>query len=222
MNKELAMTQWKLLATNQHLTAGHFIDRAILMAMGAKNKKNVPLEDIIASILQKSFSPNYKNSDQYPVISKYKKYWANVSTFGKPQILGLPWDKLLTESEFKQFKALASSIRTDKLGRKYIYYFTIQDHLTPEQQGVQAGHALFALGTYLGREDRNFNPKNVYFQWIGVKDESNLKAIAAKHANHRYVAFYEPDVGNMLTSIAFYPILWNKREDFLDYPLLTH
>lgn len=218
MNKELINTQWKLLANNKQLTATHFIDRAILKAMGAKNKKNAPLDDIIIAILQKSFSVMGEKAIRY--LNWYKSLYNNkYATTNGTNILGIPCSSILTPEEYAQFISLASNLRIDKMHRKYVYYFTSQDGLTPEQQGVQAGHALFVLGTKLGPK---FNASQTYFQWIGVKTSDDLKEIIRKHVNHRFVPFYEPDLGNRLTSVAFYPILWNMREEFLDYPLLTH
>ena len=82
---------------------------------------------------------------------------------------------------------------------------------------VQSAHVTFVMGAKI---DKKINPSNVYFQWIGVDTEKELYSIIGKHLGVRKEVFFEPDIGNKLTSVAFQPILWNKRQDFLEYPLM--
>jgi|SRR5665213_155809 len=222
MNKEFFNTQWKILANNETLTSQNFIDRAIFIAMASKNKNNAPREDIILALLQKYFSPitNRNKLNNGQTSYAHINYARRSIQYTKPTwILGLPYDKLLSEEEYKEFCSYIKNLSLEKMDRKYIYYFTTQEGLTPEQQGVQAGHVLFKLGTKLGKK---VDPDHTYFQWIGVKDDTELVGIINKHRLYPLETFRESDLGNRLTSVAFYPILWNKREDFLDYPLLTH
>ena len=102
--------------------------------------------------------------------------------------------------------------------RKYVYYFTRQD-ITPVQQAIQAGHALFGLGTIV---DKKIDPDQTYFQWIGVKDGDELLEVIKIH-NEDLACFYfqEPDLGNIITAVAFEPVLWNKRDKFMKYSLLN-
>lgn len=224
MNKELFDTQWKLLANNKKLNSTHFIQRAIIKAMNAKNKTNMPLEDLVVILLQKHFTPTTNTvklangANKYQAIENFIRYFK----WNKSKILDLPIEKILDQDEFKLYETLATTIKVAKLHRRYVYYFTAQEGLTPEQQGVQSGHVLFALGAALGKANHNFDPNSVYFQWIGVKDQAELLSIIGKHKKLNYVTFKEPDLGNVLTSIAFYPILWNERDEFMEYNLLTH
>lgn len=229
-------TQWKKLANEKKLTPLHFYHRALLIAL--RSKTNVPKEDIITGLLQKHFSAiTNKNKlangmEAYSIIKSFRfwlmalknvKNFNEVQKYGRVEILKLPLTEIFdTQEEFEDFKALAEmKIRTDKFNRKYIYYFTIQENLSAEQQGVQAGHVLFKLGNILSEQGVQLDPSEVYFQWIGIKDEEELQNIRKNHPKRKSVIFYEPDV-NMTTSLAFYPTLWNKRKDFADYSLLTH
>lgn len=220
---------WKELAKNKKLTAKHFIQRAILIALRAKG--NAPKEDIVHCLLQKYFSPITNNNKlengrkPYDVISHEL---ANINfgiIYNKDTILNEPIGNIIdTVEEYEKYKELINSINLDKLGRKYVYYFTVQNGLTPEQQGVQSGHALFVLADKLNKEKIKFDAKSTFFQWIGVSTENDLFKIINKHRKHKYCSFREPDMKNMLTSVAFYPILWNEREEFVEmnYKLLTH
>lgn len=230
MNIETIKAQWALLASKKLLTSRFFIERAILIGMSAKNAKNVPVEDIITGILQKSFSRitnrNKLANGQvaYGQILQYTKMAQNTSFeyFKNHKILGLDQDQIFTNDDEKRiFWNYAKNLRVDKLGRQYVYYFTAQDGLTKEQQGVQSAHVMFVLGHTLHQNGINVDPNHTYFQWIGAKGEKELKDIRVKH-QHPSVTFRESDLGNQLTGVAFYPILWNKREEFLGYELLTH
>lgn len=213
---------WKTLAASRKLTATNFVELAILKAV--KSKRNVSKEDIVHALLQKYFEPitqEIKLSNgrrEYDTVTRILTKLKYSKT-----ILGVAFTEIFESAEEeKLFFDLASAIRTEKLGRQYVYYFTMQEGLTPEQQGVQAGHALFCLGTKIAKDRQSkIVPERVYFQWVGVKNEDELMSITKKH-KHNHVAFRESDLDNKVTSIAFYPVLWNKRDEFKDYSLLTH
>lgn len=213
---------WKTLADKKQLTSMHFVQRAILIAMAAKS--NASKEDIVHSLLQKYFSPvTNKNklangSVKYSGVRNLQYYLKYGTT-----VLNLPLDEVFeTKEEIAEYKRLCAAINHNKLGRQYIYYFTTQEGLTAEQQGVQAGHVLFSLAYKLANENIVINPNETYFQWIGVKTDRELREIQKKYAHLGVQSFYEPDLNNKLTSIALKPILWNKRGDLMEYPLLTH
>jgi hypothetical protein len=219
-------TIWKQLANEKKLTSEHFIQRAILIAMNCK--RNAPKEDIVHSLLQKYFTQTINDTKLINGQHRwYRLYWTLSSmrflfTRGKVNIFDDP-TLLDTIEEQKEFADLLKSIDLDKLNRHYVYYFTIQKDLSPEQQGVQAGHVLFKLGTEISLKEISpaLSADGVYFQWIGVEDTFELRKVMAKHKDIKFSTFFEPDVGKM-TSVAFQPILWNKRSEFLDYPLLVH
>lgn len=217
-------TIWKTLAAEKKLYNIHFIQRAILKAMNSKS--NFPKEDIIVALLQKHFTPiTNKNklangSEAFSAIKNAMYYlkWTK-------HILGVKEEDFFdTEEEAKEYKRLLSSINMSKIGRKYVYYFTSQEGLTAEQQGVQAGHVLFSLGHSLAKKNVKVNPNETYFQWIGIKTDKELVAIKRDLMKEGKAvhSFYEPDLQNKLTSIALEPILWNKRGKLVEYPLLSH
>jgi hypothetical protein len=221
--KDFKNTIWKTLAANKNIKPVHFVQRAILIALASKS--NTPKVDVAMGLLAKYFSP----------ITNKNKLANGQSRFGVIQpllfeaqysntILGVNIDDILeTAEEKKAYIQLLKEIDTKRINRKtYVYYFTLQEGLTAEQQGVQAGHALFTLGAELAKKRVPLDHESVYFKWIGVKSEGELLSIPTKHPNVKYVKFNEPDLGNALTSIAFYPIQSGKTRDFLDYNLLSH
>lgn len=216
-------TIWKALAANKQIEAHHYIQRAALIA--TSTKRNVPKEDIFLILLDKYFTPLTNKNKlangcvKYDSIRKAKWF---ITLPKRPILQENSYDFFDTEEEKRVYYDLLNNINVEKIDRKYIYYFTIQDILTPEQQGVQAAHALFALGARLGKTGKVANAHETYFQWIGVRDSGTLYSIAKKYEHLDPEKFYEPDVGHKMTSIALPPIEWYKRGDLTEYALLTH
>ena len=212
---------WKQLAKDKKLDATCYVQRALLIA--TNSKRNVPKEDIVHILLDKYFTPITNETKLANGQTKWDAIRLAaliISQMTKDKIIfGLPADEIFdSDEEKKTFMQLLKSINYYKIDRKYIYYFTAQD-MSPEQQGVQAGHALFALGSRLGKK---INPHEIYFQWIGAKDSSNLSWYLNKYKDKNPVKFYEPDQANRLTSFALPPIEWYKRGDLTEHPLLVH
>lgn len=213
-------TIWKKFHDNKALESYHFVQRALLIAV--RSKRNDSKIDIVYGLLQKYFSPIV---DVNKLING-KGQWsavieaANMARYSKT-ILGVaPEDIFESADEEKMYDELLKELRSsklDKLGRKYVYYFTSKEDLTPEQMAVQSAHVTLVTGHALGKT--NIDPHGIYFQWIGVETEKDLKKVAQSHSHERRY-FHEPDIGNKLTSIAFHPVLWNKRQEFLEYPLM--
>lgn len=212
---------WKQLAKENKLEPLHYMQRAVLIAV--ESKLNTPKEDIVLILLNKYFTPVTNANKLKNGATKYgqsivKNYVYLTSE--KVDILDIkPKEFFDNEADMELYYQLANNINMNKIDRKYVYYFTIQDILTPEQQGVQAGHALYALGSKLGPKAY---PKETYFQWVGTKDSTELNTIAEKYKHLGPVMFHEPDVGHKLTSVAIPPVMWYRRGDLTDYQLLTH
>lgn len=224
MNTELFYKTWKELADKGQLSSRHFYQRAIFKALNATNKANVPVEDIAIALLQKYFTPVTNKTKlangrtPYDVVTWNKGAYSFART-EQPRILGLDAEKFFeTPEEAKAFLDLAKKLDLSKIGRKYLYYVTVQENLTPEQQAVQGAHVVFKLGRNLEIRD---NPDNIFFQWIGVPGDRELQQFARKHVPD--VTFTETgyEGGTRLTALAYKPILWNKRREFEDYELLS-
>lgn len=222
---------WKDKAKSKNLTKEDFISRAVLIAMASKS--NMDKSDIIHILLHRYFSPITNSTKlnngmvNYDGLNRAMRFyrWLNPKPpFAEKQwpnftILGVPADQIFdTIEEFEDYLSYHKSIVVDRIDREYIYYFTRQD-ISAEQQGVQAGHVLFKLGTQLSGM---VNPDNIYFQWIGVEDHGELYQISKKYKEMLPIAFYEPDMGNTMTSVALPPVLWYKRGDLINYKLLSH
>lgn len=213
-------TIWKTLAANKALSSHFFMQRAILIAIDSK--RNMPKEDIVDILLHKYYTPitnKNKLSNGCSKFSSVRRDQFTSMNYHVPILNMKPEEFFDNEADKKLYYELVKNINVDRIDRKYVYYFTVQDILTPEQQGVQAAHALFALGARLGDYA---DPYDTYFQWIGARDSGHLYSIAEKYKHLDPVKFYEPDVGHKMTSVALPPIPWYKRGDLVDYPLLTH
>lgn len=207
---------WKQLAKDNKLKSHHYIQRAILIAM--QSTRNMSKEEIVTILLDKYFTPI---SNKNKLANGCTKYQAISSAYYELVYGHYILDQKLedffeNEAEQKQYFELAKTLRIDKIDRKYVYYFTAQD-MSPEHQAVQAAHAAFALGSRLGK---TVNPHDTYFQWIGVKDKSNLSWLLEKYKHMNPEKFFEPDQGHSLTSFALPPIPWYARGDLVDLPLL--
>lgn len=103
--------------------------------------------------------------------------------------------------------------------KHYTYIFTRQD-ISPEQQAVQSAHVTHCLGYEL--DETHIHPNQTYFTLVGVRDLEALEAAQQIliRFGFRYVKFYEPDLGNELTSIATFPIPERERGPLLAFNLL--
>ena len=221
--KDFKKTVWKDLAKSKSIKNIHFVQRAILVAVRARS--NSSKEEIAYALLQKYFTPITNTNKLNNGCTKFGNLkFLLVEACYEKTILGVDPTEIFDDvEEEKEYHALLKGIDTYKLKRrKYVYYFTIQDQLDTVHQGVQAAHAMFALGYELAKLGIDVNPYDTYFQWIGVKNQVELLNIINKHQNTKHVKFIEPDIGNVLTSAAFFPVYADKRRQFLDYQLLTH
>lgn len=210
-------TIWKQLAKDKKLESYHFVQRAVLI--GLQSNRNMPKEEIVTILLDKYFSPITNKNKLANGCTKYQsiEIASYLIASKNSLILGQkPEDIFDTEEEHKQYLALARPLQIDKIDRKYLYYFTAQD-MTPEQQAVQAAHAILAMGVRLGK---SINPHETYFQWIGTRDKSTLSWYVEKYKHMNPEKFFEPDQGNSLTSFALPPIPWYSCGDLIDLPLL--
>jgi hypothetical protein len=117
---------------------------------------------------------------------------------------------------YEQFK-----IPADLYTRQYVYIFVRQD-LSPEYQLVQAAHAAAKMGhrsSALAQDKFD----ELYFSVIGVPD---LTAMARaledfKQRGIKTYPFIEPDIGNVMTSFASYPVWAGDRKGLLAYKRLV-
>lgn len=107
--------------------------------------------------------------------------------------------------------------------KQYIYIFTRQD-ISIEQQAVQSAHVTLKLGYYIGSSCNipGFDPNKTYFTLVGVRNLEALEAVISilDAFGFLYESFYEPDMGDEMTSIATFPIDEDKRDALLAFNLL--
>ncbi len=207
-------TLWKGLANTKSNTTLHHIQYCIIRAMVAKGEDKVA---ITKHLLHKAFAPVTSplklahGREPFDVISNTLRY-ANHKF-----ILGQKWEDIFTESEYEEFKNLASIFRKIKLTRRYSYFFTRQD-VFEEYQLVQTAHAALELGAKLTADQ----VKDLHFTCVGVEDEEALVEVERllRSMKAEYVVFREPDIGNEKTAIGVYPLEEHRRGLLRNFPLL--
>lgn len=99
---------------------------------------------------------------------------------------------------------------------RYLYIFVRQD-ICPEQQAVQAAHAVYvsgANGTF------GVDPNYVHFVLIGVPGLDELTEAWGKFHHFTGHPFYEGDMNDEMTAFACGPVRQADRHNFRDYKIL--
>jgi hypothetical protein len=128
--------------------------------------------------------------------------------------------QMFSEQSFKiKYKCLEKKVRkilNYYFEKPYIYIFTRTD-LSRPQQLVQSAHSIFEISkickTYI-------HPSVIALQ---ASSEKNLYEIFGylKNNNIKFVEFYEPDIGNKITSICCHPIYGEDRKKFSNFKLIS-
>lgn len=205
-------TLWKTLANSKQITAVNTIQYAILRALFSETRDKVAMAK---HLLHKSFTPITKPTKLANGARPYQALdrWINNARInGLSTFAGVPFSEILTPEQIAEFNAIYDECTPEKLVRHYSYFFTRQD-LFDEYQLVQTAHAALELGNKLSAEQ----VRNLHFTCCGVRDREELEGLMGMLTalGIKYEAFYEPDIGNQVTSIALYPIREDKRSPFL-------
>lgn len=97
-------------------------------------------------------------------------------------------------------------------------YVFVRNDLSYAQKAVQAAHSCIEAARHFLLPDED-HPSVIIF---GIKSEAKLKSIVEQLQQQgvRLKQFFEPDIGNQLTSIATAPVFGKDREIFSKYCLL--
>ena len=95
-------------------------------------------------------------------------------------------------------------------------YVVVREDLEPIYKMVQGAHALAGYMLEHGQAAAEWNNETLVF--IYVKDEEKLFRLKNKleYKGIKFHSFYEPDIGNQLTSIACY----SEEQIFKNYQLV--
>lgn len=233
-------TIWKKLAKENNLRREDFAAYCIMNAMyqilmtQTKYDTSDALKDndfkeaayqLSLRLITKAFTPCYnkkRNAHGWPS-SKAIELACDLAYMANPALLSC-----LTDEEYQYFIHIANRIvfEIKYMGiekyeqHRYVYLFTRKD-ISKEQVVVQTAHVALELGSLLKKE--NIPVDNLYFAVCEAENEDDLYSIKESldgDTNVRYTCFYEPDIGNQLTSIATFPVLSHKRDYFRKYKLL--
>lgn len=103
---------------------------------------------------------------------------------------------------------------------KYRMYSLVLRQLSPIQKGVQSAHSIVEYGN-------KFHKSSEYIHWVNVDktiimlDGGTFKEMrecreTLESLGVQYAAFYEEDLGNLVTSISF--LVEDKVWDYKNYP----
>lgn len=97
----------------------------------------------------------------------------------------------------------------ENVRRLKMYVLVRKDILTDIQVGVQAAHALVeyanTFGTQIIYKEWVEDHKTLIFLSASEDQINSFKNIFTKNGK-RWKGFYEPDIGNILTAVAFQPL----------------
>lgn len=99
---------------------------------------------------------------------------------------------------------------------RYLYIFVRQD-ICPEQQAVQAAHAVYVSGA---NGTCGVDPNYVHFVLIGVPGLEELTEAWRKFYNFHGQPFFEGDMNDEMTAFACGPVRQADRHNFRDYKIL--
>lgn len=215
--KQDIKTLWQALANNKKNSARSHTQYCILRAMQSKGEDKIA---IAKHLIRKAFTPITRVTKLANGRTPFDTIQSRIYRLGwhpKSDLLGVPFADLLTEEEQEQYVSLIKALNTEKLVRRYSYFFGRQDYFD-EYQAVQIAHVALELGNKLTPEQI----KELHFTVCGVEDLRALEDVerALDRMKIPYVTFREPDIGNQKTAIGVYPLEEHKRGILRNYNLL--
>lgn len=209
-------TEWKQKAASKTLTARDFFFRALHKAMDSKAENKV---EVFKGLLLKYFTP-ITNQNK---LANGKTPWQTLEFLATSE--SNPWSQTTEEEKVlirQVFPNPGWGHMADLRDPTYVYFFTRQD-ISPEQQLVQTAHAASMSGA-----TGKYDPKHQHFIIFGVPDLVALRRRFADLAKEgiKIEAFFEPDIGNEMTSFVTEPIRgsfarrkgWFKNDSLLCLP----
>lgn len=210
--------QWKQKAASKTLTARDFFMRALHKAL---DSKAVDKAAVFRSLLMKYFTP-ITNANKLANGSTPWKHLESLAGFAMYKYANEPLSDEARALVLQVFPNQGFGYEATLRDPTYVYFFTRQD-ISYEQQLVQTAHAASKSGSY-----RDYDPSNQHFIVFGLPDLSALKTKYAEleAAGLKLDAFYEPDIGNEMTSFFTPPIRgsfarrkgWFRNESLLRQP----
>lgn len=208
---------WKAYIKTITPTFGDYFDYCIVKALNSNIENKY---ELAVSLLRRSFTPVTNES----LLVNGRTPWDTLK-------LHLIYFNNKSDSQFvkdscdvEQYHSLAHKLNAnfndiDK-SDPYVYIFVRQD-LSPEQQLVQAGHAVYVLGS---KHKDHSQAHNTSFVVIGVPNMSELYDICGKldRFGIAHEHFIEPDLQGELTALATYPLTsYTQRRKLRKYKLLS-
>lgn len=221
---------WKAKAISNNLTREDFIVRALVKAIRAKNRSELPLEDLTEILLQKYFTPVISETKLVNGRKPYDAIWhgfqnviysintTNVTEKNTHYVGTRPLEFQISDEELAHMKEIikilkAISTLDESINEKTHIYTFVRKDISPVQQAVQSGHALFKLGYHAVSE---FDPDSTYLILCEAMDEEDLHDIEEYLKMHdiEHVNFREPDMHDEVTAVSTFPVSYVERQRF--------
>jgi hypothetical protein len=215
---------YKALAKTKNNTAAEIYQLCIYKALTAKSALTHEDRVTIAyNQLIRAFIPitnvNKLNNGMTPWITLYlASRRQGLNTWGNQ---APDWNE--TDLEKESYRRLRDDVLkrfSQKEQEKYTYIFVNKQLSSKEYMLVQSSHVAFELGNTLRIEGIKTDGLN--FVICGAKSEEHLLEIEKKIQTNGYktVSFREPDINNITTAIASYPIPFTKKYFMKGYQIL--
>lgn len=210
---------WKLVANNKNNNATHMAQYCILKALTARSQNKV---EIAQSMLRAAFTPVTNDTELANGRRQFDTLDYQIQRVGMYRtIFGLDLSLFFDEEGYEEYMSFVRLLWKEDIKANepdYMFLFVRQD-ISSEQQAVQAAHAAYVAGSKASPEA---DVNNVHFVLVGVENEEEVKVAAEtlESNNVAYYEFYEPDLGDALTSVASQPIKEHQKRFLGKYKTL--
>jgi len=211
---------WKQLASKNNVSNAETFQYCILRAMAAKHPDK---EMLAAYFVLRAYTPiknnNKLDNGAQPYQGLTNARYGTTKRSESPLIACLE-----TKEEEELFWKLADHkfglVAEERLSKKLYSFVFVRSDLSPEQKLVQSNHVNGALGWALAKaaseKPDEFPMAEALFQELHLvvcESKFPLEDIKQDITQHGFpvVVFREPDLGDIITAIASYPIAGNKK-----------
>ena len=227
---------FRALAQDKNIYSSHIVALCAYKALNAKS--NVDKLVIFKALLDKAFSPitnkNKLKNGKTPywtleVLLYGNRIFSGPNGNAEPSLSSIVNDIVENDEEAKQFKDLFKSAlysiqgSTDPFNTVYYSYVIVEPTISISQQLVQSVHAGIELGHLLARE--KISVDNLHLVAVHRPDNMTIaeyNTFINNKLNIDSVTFVEPDLENMVTAIATFPIAKKAKGNFKGLQLIRY
>lgn len=219
---------WKNLSSSKTIESYHIVQLAIVKAM--EKYKDDPAvvskaSNFVYYKMAKAFTPVTRRVKLDNGVKEWKAVeeallCANIFAY---RLFFQDAKNILTKEGEELYRDIYRNLSmkgfVEYYNREYVYIFVRQD-ISPEYQAVQAAHVALRAGySFKNMEMNNQRMADLYFTLVGVPNLDALTKVC--EARKDAIAFYEPDINDQLTAVAYRPVRAKDRGKLLTYKRLV-